>query len=104
MPAAGRRALSDTMSVRVPRAGTEAAKTRLVELVAQLVHRAPAERAAPRRPHPCGPASLNRANSRILLAVRAAGAAAWRRDLGLLLDGLRAERAYPPYTIPARRG
>jgi hypothetical protein len=36
------------MSVRFPRAGTEAAKTRLVELVAQLVHRAPAERAAPR--------------------------------------------------------
>jgi hypothetical protein len=43
---------------------------------------------------------LNRANSRILQEVRVAGAAAWRRHLGLLLDGLRAERAYP---LPRRR-
>jgi hypothetical protein len=34
--------------MRFPRAAaTEAAKTRLFEFVAQLVHRAPAERAAP---------------------------------------------------------
>ena len=47
------RGLSDTMSTRFPRAAaTEAAKTRLFEFIAQLFHRAPAELAAPRRPHP----------------------------------------------------
>ena len=36
------------------------------------------------------------ANTRILQAVRAAGAPdAWRRHLALLLDGFRAERASP---------
>jgi hypothetical protein len=44
---------------------------------------------------------LNWANARIMQAARAAGAPdAWRRHLGFLLDGFRAERAHP---LPSRR-
>jgi hypothetical protein len=91
------RDLSDTMSMRFPRAAaTEAAKTRLYEFVAQLVRRA--QRSGQLR------ADLTRedlafvtwANTRILPACRAAGAPdAWRRHLGFLLDGFRADRAHP---------
>ena len=91
------RGLNDVMGMRFPRAtATEAAKTRLYELVGQVLDRA----------QQCGQlrtdltledlAFLNWANTRILPAVRSAGAPdAWRRYLGLLLDGFRAERAHP---------
>jgi AcrR family transcriptional regulator len=91
------RGLNDVMSMRFPRAtAVEAAKTRLYELVGQVVDRA--QRSGQLRADLTleDLAFLNWANARILPAVRAAGAPdAWRRHLGLLLDGLRAERAHP---------
>jgi hypothetical protein len=83
--------------MRFPRAtATEAAKTRLYELVGQVVDRA--QQSGQLRPDLTleDLAFLNWANTRIIQAVRAAGAPdAWRRHLGLLLDGFRAERANP---------
>jgi AcrR family transcriptional regulator len=94
---AGDRGLNDAMGMRFPRAtATEAAKARLFELVGQVVDRA--QQAGQLRADFTleDLAFVTWANSRILPAVRAAGAPdAWRRHLGFLLDGLRAERASP---------
>jgi AcrR family transcriptional regulator len=91
------RGLNDVMGMRFPRAtAVEAAKTRLFELVGELVRRAQAS--GQLRPDLTREdlAFLNWGNARILQASRAAGAPdAWRRHLGLLLDGFRAERAHP---------
>jgi AcrR family transcriptional regulator len=91
------RGLSDVMGMRFPRAtAVEAAKTRLFEVLGQVIDRA--QRSGQLRADLTleDLAYLNWANSRILPAVRAAGAPdAWQRHLGLLLDGLRAERAHP---------
>jgi AcrR family transcriptional regulator len=91
------RGLGDAMGMRFPRAATvEAATTRLFELVGELVRRAQAS--GQLRPDLTleDLAFLNWANTRILQAGRAAGAPdAWRRHLGLLLDGFRADRAHP---------
>jgi AcrR family transcriptional regulator len=91
------RGLNDVMGMRFPRAtATEAAKTRLFELVGQLVDRAQQSGHLRADLTLEDLAFLNWANTRILPAVRAAGAPdAWRRYLGLLLDGFRAERAHP---------
>ena len=88
------RGLNDVMGMRFPRAtATEAAKTRLYEVVGQVLDRA--QQSGQLRTD-LTLAFLNWANTRILPAVRAAGAPdAWRRYLGLLLDGFRAERAHP---------
>jgi hypothetical protein len=78
----------------LPRAAaTEAAKTRLFEFVAPARPPRPSgeDTSAPTSPLRTGVPEW--ANSRILPAVRAAGAAAWRH-LGLLPDGFRAERAH----------
>jgi AcrR family transcriptional regulator len=91
------RGLNDAMGMRFPHATTvEALKTRLFELLAQVVDRA--QRSGQLRPDLTleDLAFLNWANTRILPAVRAAGAPdAWRRHLGFLLDGFRADRAHP---------
>jgi AcrR family transcriptional regulator len=90
------RGLNDVMSMRFPRAtATEAAKARLYELVGQVLD--PQQSGQLRADLTLEDlAFLNWANTRILPAVRAAGAPdAWRRHLGLLLDGFRAERAHP---------
>jgi AcrR family transcriptional regulator len=91
------RGLSDVMGMRFPRAtAVEAAKTRLFEVLGQVIDRA--QRSGQLRADLTleDLAFLNWANARILPAVRAAGAPdAWRRHLGLLLDGFRAERAHP---------
>jgi AcrR family transcriptional regulator len=91
------RGLNDAMGMRFPRATTvEALKTRLFDLVAQVVDRA--QRSGQLRPDLTleDLAFLNWANARILQAVQAAGAPdAWRRHLGFLLDGFRADRAHP---------
>jgi AcrR family transcriptional regulator len=91
------RGLNDAMGMRFPRATTvEAAKTRLFDLVGELVRRAQASGQLRPDLTPEDLSFLNWANTRILPAVRAAGAPdAWRRHLGLLLDGLRADRAHP---------
>ena len=91
------RGLNDVMGMRFPRAtAVEAAKTRLFELVGQVVDRAQQRGQLRADLTPEDLAFLNWANTRILPAVRAAGAAeAWRRHLGLLLDGFRADRAHP---------
>ena len=91
------RGLNDFIGIRFPRAtATEAAKTRLFELGGQLVDRAQQSGQLRADLTLEDLAFLNWANTRILPAVRAAGAPdAWRRHLGLLLDGFRAERAHP---------
>jgi AcrR family transcriptional regulator len=91
------RGLNDVMGMRFPRAtATEAAKARLFELLGQVLDRA--QRSGQLRADLTleDLAFLNWANTRILPAVRAAGAPdAWRRPLALLLDGFRADRAHP---------
>jgi AcrR family transcriptional regulator len=91
------RGLNDVMGMRFPRAtAVEAAKTRLFELVGQVVDRAQQSGQLRADITMEDLAFLNWANTRILPAVRAAGAPeAWRRHLGLLLDGFRADRAHP---------
>jgi AcrR family transcriptional regulator len=91
------RGLNDVMGMRFPRAtAVEAAKSRLYELVGQVVDRAQQSGQLRADLTPEDLAFLTWGNSRILPAVRAAGAPeAWRRYLGLLLDGFRADRASP---------
>lgn len=91
------RGLNDVMGMRFPRAtSVEAAKTRLFELVGQAVDRAQQSGQLRADITMEDLAFLNWANTRILPAVRAASAPeAWRRHLGLLLDGFRADRAHP---------
>jgi AcrR family transcriptional regulator len=91
------RGLNDVMGMRFPRAtATEAAKARLFELVGQVVDRAQQSGQLRADVTLEDLAFVSWANARILPAVRAAGAPdAWRRHLGLLLDGFRADRAHP---------
>jgi hypothetical protein len=85
------------MGMRFPGAtATEAAKARLFELVGQVVDRAQQSGQLRADLTLEDLAFVSWANARILPAVRAAGTSdAWRRHLGLLLDGLRADRAHP---------
>ena len=94
---AANRGLNDAMGMRFPRAATlEAARRRLFELVGQVVDRAQQSGQLRADLTLEDLAFVTWANTRILQAVRAAGAPdAWRRHLGLLLDGFRAERAAP---------
>ena len=96
------RGLNDAMGMRFPRAtAVEAAKARLFELVGQVVDRAQQNGQLRADLTLEDLAFLNWANARVLPAVRAASAPdAWRRHLGLLLDGFRAERAHPLPTPP----
>jgi AcrR family transcriptional regulator len=91
------RGLNDVMGMRFPRAtAVEGAKARLFEVLAQVVDRAQQSGQLRADLTLEDLAFLNWANTRILPACRAAGAPdAWRRHLGLLLDGFRAERAHP---------
>jgi AcrR family transcriptional regulator len=91
------RGLNDAMGMRFPRAATlEEARRRLYDLGGQLIARAQqAGRLRADFTHE-DLAFVTWANSRILPAVGAAGAPdAWRRHLGFLLDGFRADRATP---------
>jgi AcrR family transcriptional regulator len=94
---AANRGLNDAMGMRFPRAtAVEAAKSRLFELVAQVVDRAQQSGQLRADLTLEDLAFLTWANTRVMQAARAAGAPdAWRRHLGLLLDGFRAERAHP---------
>ena len=91
------RGLNDIMSMRLPRAtAVEAAKRRLYRLTRELVVHA--QQAGRLRADVTQEdlVFLHWANTRILQATRAAGAPdAWRRHLGLLLDGFRADCAHP---------
>jgi AcrR family transcriptional regulator len=91
------RGLNDVMGMRFPRAtAVEAAKARLFELVAQVVDRAQQSGQLRADLTLEDLALVTWANTRILPASRAAGAPdAWRRHLGFLLDGFRADRAHP---------
>jgi hypothetical protein len=93
------------MGMRFPRAtAVEAAKTRLFAVVAQVVDRA--QRSGQLRADLTMEdlAFISWANARILPAVRAAGDPdAWRRHLGFLLDGFRADRAHPLPRPPLSR-
>ena len=93
---AGDRGLNDIMSMRLPRATVvEAAKRRLYRLVEEVVARAQQAGRLRADVTPEDLVFLHWANARILQATRAAGAPdAWRRHLGLLLDGFRADRAH----------
>ena len=91
------RGLNDALGMRFPRAtALEAARRRLYDLGGQLIARAQqAGRLRADLTHE-DLALVTWANTRILQASRAAGAPdAWRRHLGFLLDGFRAERAHP---------
>jgi AcrR family transcriptional regulator len=89
------RGLNDAMGMRFPRTpALEAARRRLYEYGGQLIARA--QQAGQLRADLTQEdlALVTWANSRILQAARAAGAPdAWRRHLGLLLDGFRADQA-----------
>jgi AcrR family transcriptional regulator len=91
------RSLNDAMGMRFPRAATvEAVKTRLFDLVAQVVDRAQQSGQLRADLTLEDLAVVTWANTRILQAGRAAGAPnAWRRHLSFLLDGFRADRAHP---------
>ena len=91
------RGLNDAMGMRFPRAtGLEASMTRLFEVVAQVVDLAQHSGKLRADFTLEDLALVTWANTRILQASRAAGAPdAWRRHLGFLLDGFRAERAHP---------
>jgi AcrR family transcriptional regulator len=91
------RGLNDALGMRFPRATTlEAARRRLYDLGGRLIARA--QQAGQLRPDLTHEdlAFVTWANARILQASQAAGAPdAWRRHLGFLLDGFRAQRATP---------
>jgi AcrR family transcriptional regulator len=91
------RGLNDAMGMRFPRTpALEAARRRLFDLGNQLIARA--QEAGQLRADLTYEdlALVTWANSRVLQAVQAAGAPdAWRRHLGFLLDGFRADRAHP---------
>jgi AcrR family transcriptional regulator len=91
------RGQNDAMGMRFPRTpALEAARRRLYDLGGQLIARA--QEAGQLRGDFTHEdlAFVTWANSRILPAVRAAGAPnAWRRHLGFLLDGFRAGQATP---------
>jgi AcrR family transcriptional regulator len=91
------RGLGDAMGMRFSRAAAvEAVKNRLFELVAQVVDRAQQSGQLRADLTLEDLALVTWANSRILQAGRAAGVPdVWRRHLGLLLDGFRADRAHP---------
>jgi AcrR family transcriptional regulator len=91
------RGLNDAMGMRFPRAtGLETARQRLYDLGGQLIARAQQSGQLRGDFSHEDLALVTWANSRILQAVRAAGApGAWRRHLGFLLDGFRADRAHP---------
>jgi AcrR family transcriptional regulator len=94
---AGDRGLNDVMGMRFPRAATvEAVKSRLFDVVAQVVDRAQQSGQLRADLTLDDLALVTWANTRILQAGRAAGVPdAWRRHLGFLLDGFRADRAHP---------
>jgi AcrR family transcriptional regulator len=94
---AANRGLNDAMGMRFPRAtAVETAKTRLFELVGELVRRAQASGQLRADLTQEDLAFVTWANTRILQAGRAAGVPdAWRRHLGFLLGGFRADRAHP---------
>ena len=95
------------MGMRFPHATKlETARTRLFELVGQVIDRAQRSRQLRADLSTEDLALVTWANARILQAGRAAGAPdAWRRHLGLLLDGFRADRVHPlprPPPTPGR--
>jgi AcrR family transcriptional regulator len=97
------RGLGDVMSMRFPRATrVEAAKTRLYELVGELVGRAQSSGQLRADLTLEDLAFLNWGNARIVEVTAQVAPDAWRRHLGLLLDAFRAERAHelpaPPLT------
>jgi AcrR family transcriptional regulator len=91
------RGLNDAMGMRFQGAtAMEAAKARLFDLVAQVVDRAQQNGQLRADLTLEDLAFVSWANTRILPACQAAGVPdAWRRHLGLLLDGFRADRAHP---------
>jgi AcrR family transcriptional regulator len=99
---AANRGLNDAMGMRFPRAATvEAVKARLFDLVFQLVDRAQQSGQLRADLTLEDLALVTWANTRILQAGSAAGAPdAWRRHLGFLLDGFRADRAHPLHQPP----
>jgi len=91
------RGLNDAMGMRFPRTpALETARRRLFDLGNQLIDRAQETGQLRGDLTYEDLALVTWANSRVLQAVRAAGAPnAWRRHLGFLLDGFRADRAHP---------
>jgi AcrR family transcriptional regulator len=90
------RGFNDMMSMRLPRVTkAEAAKKRMFELSEQIIARAQASGQLRADVTQEDLAFLAWANTRIMQATQEVSPQAWRRHLGLLLDGFRAERAHP---------
>lgn len=88
------RGFNDMMSMRLPRATkAEAAKKRMFELTEAIIVRAQASGQLRADVTHEDLAFLTWANTRIMQATQGISPDAWRRHLGLLLDGFRAERA-----------
>jgi AcrR family transcriptional regulator len=88
------RGINDMMSMRLPRAArAESAKRRFFEAQAEIIARA--QRAGQLRPDvtPEDLALLVWATTRIVEATHDVVPDAWRRHLGLMIDGFRADRA-----------
>jgi AcrR family transcriptional regulator len=101
--AAENRGVSDMMSVRLPEARcAEAAKRHAFEVIGRLIQRAQDSGQLRADVAPADLAFLTWANARILDATAEVAPNAWRRHLGFLLDGFRAEAAHelpePPLT------
>jgi len=89
------RAINDLMSVRLPEATeAEAAKCVMYDLVALIVRRAQDAGRVRADLTPADLACVIWANSRIIDATLEVAPDAWRRHLGFLLDGFRAEAAH----------
>ena len=90
------RSFNDMMSMRLPPATkAEAAKARLFALTEAIIGQAQASGQLRADVTSEDLAFLAWANTRIMQATQGIAPDAWRRHLGLLLDGLRAERAHP---------
>jgi AcrR family transcriptional regulator len=101
--AAENRGVSDMMSVRLPEARcAEAAKRHAFEVIGRVIRRAQDSGQLRTDLTSTDLAFLTWANSRILDATAEVAPDAWRRHLGFLLDGFRAEAAHelaePPLT------
>jgi AcrR family transcriptional regulator len=99
------RGLKDVVLTRAPsRAKAEAARTRLRPLIARLAARAQAEGALRSDFSPADVPVLFWSVAAVIEATGAIAPDFWRRQLGFLLDGLRAEAATPALHAPLTRG
>jgi AcrR family transcriptional regulator len=97
--------VQDVLTTTFPTAReVEAERARAFERLKELIHRAQAQGSLRADFVPEDVVLLLLANAGVVRATRAAAPEAWRRFVGLMLDGLRADRAHPlpPPPTPAQ--